>query len=1030
MSRVGPDLFVAAHHVAVRSPVTLASIAFSVPSATTLYVATDETTTPDGTLWVAGLECDEIDDSIDLYGPGPSPVFATFHLAPRFYSALGATALDSTRSLLWKGAVVNLWIWERSLVDIADRMPQFVNGVVDTATVRADGKLEVTVMQSRTFNVDFPQRMVDRVNDPFAPEMGSTKVVRPALYGDHRSLELRAPNPSGLSDEHEDMGGARAVVPLVMTDTGAGANDVKLLAADHQLGDLIGTRARIFLPTAHDTLAPVVIGGGVTEVLGATFPDESYVTIADESLIVKYSVPPIDVSVTAAAILNTALNPRRAIDLRDETTYATLDQALGYSKLCLLLPNPPKFGEINGGVQVTILFSGDAGNGNDLRLYVQDSSGLTPTLIGYSSTSPTIAKISFSITSTWYGGIGWEFGLDNGGMTYAGHAIGRTVALVVDFAGGATNKAKIYGAALEFNVAPNRNIVVEGKPRTIAIRDPQKRGATWNLHKRLVEVPEVREVANFDAPFYATLLGPADDGSGTVTGTAGATIERPADIARHILTEVAGVDPADLQTAAGAVGSFVDARDKFREDTGTDFKLAAYFGQKGKVQDALQAIANQSMGAFWVDPLTGLWCADAWRVGEGVQYPDVLGRAYGTSECDIFDLEVEEQSIVDQRTGVRVGFCFDHFKGRTLFETFVTPDGSSRGFNHPDARDQRIVIDGTNDKLDWKTGAWGGGPFTWADTLTHATYAAGIDAAADIQAKMRARIAAYYTYVGHGFSIRAGHNDSLEFGYGASTYATSIPEGDYSADGLAYVVARLMNLVAGLDGVLAVTYSQTTNKFSVTSAGSNWNPVPIVTAVNPGSLCWPTLGQVANRAGATAHTFTYARYGETFWACSESTATFQFLFGTGANVATSCSLAFGWEASDTTLGNNTSAEYARGTREALADQWRDAYQFSQEETIQADMIRDEATAVRVRNRRLDSLLRPPILVRFKTHRAVDLQKMQTFELSSDVDALRPFPRYGSDGSWSGKVLKCIGVTRGMGPSYLRQVRAVEVRPDR
>ena len=1031
MSRLASPEFLAAHHSAVRSPVTLCQIDFTVPTALTLYVATREVVTSDGILWVDGLACDEIDDGVDMYGTGPDPTFATFQLARRTYAALGSDPAASTASILWKGAKVNLWLWDTSLTDYAFRLPQYVDGVIDTFRVLPEGGLELTAMQDRSFNVDFPPKMVDKTNDPYAPDVGSVKLVRPVFYGDGRTILPRSPIPSGLEDELEDMGAARCVFPMVLTDPGTGAASVKLLAADHQVQDILGTRARVFMPTAGDTLAPIVVGGGVTETLGATYPDESYVEIDDNNLIVYYNAAPIDVALSGSTV-NTALNPRRAIDVRDETTYATLDQALGYSKLCLLLPNPPKFGEINGSVVVQILFSGDAANANNLRLYVQDSAGNTPVLIGYTSTNPAVTMINFSITSTWYGQVGWEFGLDNGGMTYAGHAAGRTIALVVDFAGGATNKAKVYAAALRFNVAPNRNVIIEGKPRTVVLSPKgEDRIAWWNLGKRLREVAEVKEIANLDGSFYMTLNGPADDGSGTFTGSAAATIERPPDIAHHILTEWADVDPAKLQLSAGAVGSFVDARDKLREDQGSDYKLAAYFGQREKIQTALQDIAAQSMSCIWQDPLTGLWGFDAWRTGEFVQYPDVLGSGYGTSDCDIWGLEVEEQSIVDQRTGVRVGYGFDHFRGKTMFEAKLTPDGSTRGFNHIDARDQQILIDTPNNAFDWETGAWDAGGTVYADTLGSNTYADGIDFAVDLQAAMRSHIVpGYYTYVGHGFTIKAGHNDSLEFGYGASTYATSVPEGNYTADGLAYTVARLMNLIAGLSGVLTVTYSQTTNKFSVASAGSNWNPVPIVTAVNKGSLIWPTMGQVANRAGATSHTFQYARYGETIWACSESTATFQFLFGTGANVATSCSLAAGYEAADTTLGNDTSAAYARGTREQTAATWRDAYQFSGEEVLQADMIRDEATAVRLRNRRFDALLRPPLVVTFQTYRACDLQRMQTFELSGDIDAHRPFPRYGSDGSWAGKVLKCIRVVRGMGPTYMRKIVAVEVRPDR
>ncbi len=1021
MSSPATDLFLELwRNPVTRCPRTLAKIEISTPSAVTFRVASAETVLPDGTVWEQGLSADPLRMRMERLGTGPNPCDTAIHLANRIYPFMSSGVLaDALSDYQFQGARVTLYLWNDvrgadglQLLDTVDLFKVYDRGVIDSFTYD-DTNVHFTLLQSRSWNKRAPQRRIDKTSYPNATD-GQSGAAEPILIGDFTALTMRPPHTSayGNKQAQEDSGGGRGVVPLVVVDPGVGAASLKLLAAGHECKDLLDRAAgcTAFI-VANDVLAPLdVPGTGLTETLSST---GSYLLIDDDKLIAYYGVRPVDVRTGAGN--NTASEPRRAMDVFDETSFATLDQGAGKLALELMLPNVGSLGTIEA-VDVRVCFSGNAANANTIRAYPRNPvgavSGTALTAVS-TVTTPTMLTGTWGAVPTWYS-LNWEFGSVTGGN--------NPTDIKIDFSGGTTNKARIYWVALRVKFRPQRNLVTPqvshsesrflGGPKT----DPRNpRNYTWF---QVVDVP-----ASWDpgGEFFGNLKG-APDTAGTYTGTAGALIERPPDAVRWFLDNYG--ETSTFETAAGAFGSFTDARALLRNGSPYDFKIAARIGDVTTVQHVIQKLCEQALCAVTIDPFSGKWLFHVWKQGAAVDYDHIFTRD------DVNDLfEPLQTSDVELVQGVRVQYAYDHFLGRTLFESYVTEDSSSQGYSQGVTRDQRLVVDSTNDKLDWKTGAWGGGPTTYADTLAHATYTDPMDLAADLQAILRSRIstAAYYTAAGYGHHVVAGFNDALEFWYGASFFQATLQEGPWTPDDFAAMVQETMRSAAGVS-TISVAYEHDVNKLRFTSSGSVLGFVSKFSpsCLSPASSAIWTLGfnlGTGSGAGSTNLLASYSTYAERFWMNSEPTATFQVLGLTGANMAAGCCGLLGFDAADDTLGNYHFARLSRGVRENAIAASVLAHGPHEDLVITADWVRDELAAQQLRDRRVDFSGRPPKALTFRTHSAPDIQRMRVIGFDASVNERRPYGEYGSDGSWAAKSFRVHEVELDLGPSYHQEIYA-------
>lgn len=1004
-----------------RSLVGLAKIEITTPSALTLYVGESEVLTPDGQLWEGGLKLDPTRQEVDTLGTGPNPGSSTLYLENRRYSfqTSGETIGDALSSYLWQGATVTVYLWDRELSDFADAGQRF-SGIVDSYEMD-DARLTLNCLQDRSWNKPAPTVTVDQTNYPNAPD-GQQGSVIPIIYGSHIAWPLRSPHTAGYTNKqyHEDSGAGQGAVPLVLVDPGTGSADVKLVAASHACGGLLD-RANGYsaFMVANDALAPLDTAG-ITETLGAS---ESYLTIDDDTLIAYYGVRATDVRTAGGGTVNSALNPRRALDVFNETTYATLDQTAGtdQEKLVLVGPNIGALGVIES-VTAILCFSGNAANTQNIRIYPEELGVTFGTVISTASTGTTPQVLTGTWDTAYYNAATWQFGTKT--------STGGPCSWSVDFAGAsASNKARIYWVALRVKYRPSRNIL------TPAIINGQVSGRMDRPFFPVLNmsIPNGRyytpPVLSLSGQFYANLKGYADDGGGTYTGSAGATIERPCDIVRHFLTTYGAV--SSFETSAGAFGSFADARNLLKNASPNDFKLACWLGEASSVQRYVQKMAEQSLLCVVQDMFTDKFLCHVWKQGSAPDYDLTLTR---NELPDLFEPSLSSSVSLSQ--GVRVRYGYDYFRSRTMFESYVTAAGSSQGYNLPTQRDQVLTVDSTNNKLDWVTSnnvvTWGGAaPYTFAETLTSATYTP-MALASHIRGKLYARMfsGSRYLQVGFGFEVVASYNDWVEFSYGAGSYSFQLDPGTYSADGLAQVIAYKMNAAAGLVDIIGCTYSHSTNKFTFTTSASNTAFLAI------GSCTYPTMQarwlfgltlttSASSWTSGGPLTSTDACYSDRFWFRAQTTAQFSLKFSTGANVATCCRDLLGFALADTAEGSNHMATYARGDREATCAASQSLYGPRADSIITADWIRDEASAQQRRDREFDFGSAPRVRLRARSAFVPDLQVMRVLDVSSDMDTRQKYPKYGSDGSWANKPMRVLKVAHYYAPTYHTEFEAEE-----
>ena len=995
--------------------VTLAKIVLATPSALTLRWATTEVITPDGKLWQAGLAAEPTRDAVDLLGTGLAPTTATIRLPRRAdASQSSGVVANLLSSYLWQNAVVTLYIWDQGPFSApSSESPQQVfSGRVSRPDVDAEG-VTLYLLQDESWNRVIPTTVIDDISYPNAPD-GQQGQPIPIVYGDHIAPPMASlwPSTYGNKDDQEDVGAGLGVVPMFLVDPGIGSAKAKIVAAAHLCVDILNRAdGHTQFIDAGGVMAPLDTAG-ITETLGAS---ESFIEIADEGQVAYFGVLPMDVRTTGAA--NTATNPRRAMDVFDETNYASMNQATPAGILQLVLPNMPPRGRIDS-VELVVAFIGDAGNGNNLRAgpYQPGVGYLSSVNTASTGTTPAVWR------TTWPTGAysqAWDFG---GSAT--------AYDLRIDFTGGATNKASIIWAALVVKYRPQQSLVTPGYIGFTIPIFPTPTGPLYEpFTTQSAFIEQLQKHGYFQVAqpqfslvgrFYGNIKGYADTAGGAFTGTASALIQRPPDIVNHILQTYAGVSASDVETAVGGFGSFVDARDTLRNGQPTDLKLAAHVGELSSVKRVLQHVCEQSGLCVVRDRFTDKWRCHAWKPGALTDYDLKLRWE------DVSDLSIEETSIVDSATDVRIRFGYDHPRGRTLYEAFVSPTGSSQGVTQRTVRDQILTITlNVNDDLDFKVGAT-----TYACVLAAGTYTRGIDLAEEIQTKMKAASAGIAEVrVSYGFHVKTGHNHLLDFKRAAAVYQATIPDGDYSADALALAAQIAMNAVPGHGLTFAVTYTHSTNKFSFAWTGAGGDAITL----DPGGAAGDdsvlqTMGFKFTTAsavspipsGSVCYTDRFA------FTAQETRANFGLLFSTGASAATDCADAIGYTATDLLTINRAMADYSRGARESLASDNLTRYGPRPARSIQAEWIRDETTAVELRNRIFDLTARPRAVVRFRTFRCPDLRLMQTIEFSSDIDAYIPFISYGSNGSWAGKVFRVIEVMQYLGPQYHQEVVAVAV----
>lgn len=1005
-----------------RAPATLAKITFSSPSAT-LRVATRQVALSDGTLWEAGLTAEPLTARVESLGTGPNPADCTIHLADRLYPLGTGPASSTLKTYKWQGANVVLYLWndvrklDGSQVLAAADLAQVLEGTVDGFDIDDDG-LTLNLLQARSWNKPTPPTMIDSNTYPNAPDVSQSQPA-PLIYGDHRALPLRSPHTSSYGttkQRQEESGGGAGVVPMVLVDPGTGAANVKLLAAAHKCITLLD-RANGYSQfiRAGDVIAPLDVAG-LTVTLNA---GESFVTVADDSMVAYYGLRPVDVRSST-----TGSNPRRALDVLDETSFATLDQGAGKTILEYALPSGAGLGNISA-VDVICCFVGNAGNANNLRVYPRNpGTGVTGTAVSFVATGTTPAVATGAWDAAW-----WTQNWDFAGISGSAAPDRTAINVKIDFAGGAANKASILWIALRVKYKPNRSTTTPGAPGHILIINPINPDKSPSVRWQFGVAPTF----SVDDSFYANLQGQPDDGSGTITGTANALIELAPDVVRHFLATYGlqtqfetTFDPWD---ASVGFGSFIRARYTGGRAYGAFPKLACWIGGSvTSVQQVVQHMCEQAAGCVIFDRFASKWLYHLWNSGAAANYDWTFTRQ---DVPDLFQAGVT--SDVDLKQGLRIRYGYDHFRGKTLFEAFVTAIGSSQGFSQVLVRDQQVItIAAGNKYIDVDLS---GTPY--AATLALATYSTPISLAQAAKAALDAVLpAGERLIVGYGFECVAGYNDSLTIAINGITDTITIPAGIYAPDELAVVVTGQIAAKATLTTKATCRWSWQYSQFQFVADAGNVSvgftaPGDVVTAAWT-LLGWDAAWVQAARGGffgpdpSTGPTI-YApssRYQNRYYLSVLKGISCAYKWSTGANAANNCALELGFDKTDLIANSGDKmAQHWRAMREKIAKDSQDLYGPKQDQPLVADWVRDEGTSVVVRDAIFDFGSVPRAWVKFRTYSAPDMQRMRVIAFDASVDGRRVFPAFGSDGSWAGKTFRVLEVVQDLGPSYHTEIYA-------
>lgn len=1035
MTQPGTTAFRAARRRGTVDLVWLLRIDLTVPTSRTIRIATTEVDTPDGNAWEAGLEPDPITDGVEFMGPGPNLVTWRFGVVNRQFSFQSSGRFDSLLSAYqFKGARVRLYEWERSLTSFNDAL-QIFDGQISWPQAEPT-RVTFDCSQSPDWDVTIPTKLVDRVNSPNAPD-ASMGLPYPIIGGSWKKPTLPSPFSAADIQDNDRAGGGRLAVPLILADPGLGAANVKAIAAGHLLKKIFNATDghSAFLP-GHDGFLAACDATGITETLGAS---ESFLTVNDGQLIAYAGISPVAV-VTNAFVNNTAQNPRNAMGPFEPSDFATIDQAAGATKLLLYLPDIPSLGiPLAVTAIVKVIFAGITTTA--FRFYPENvSTGATGAVVALGAGQP--ANTLLTLTGAWDANAWnaqWQFGSGGAAPLAPG-----PMAIALEFNGGAGQKAYVYTAQLVVEYMPNRTMV---NPQRMGVRPfvvPLLGKKGWALydesgakdvwfgsvsdknHPGLSVRPFSPAVFQLNTPFFANVEGQPDNAFATFTGgAAGTLIERPCDLIRWMLVDFGGLDPnADFEIASGGHGSFVDARFLTREDYPESAKAQLYIGSQQKLSDAIKTLCSQYLATVFLDRLAPSTGSSVWRFGlwkRGAQ-PD-YDLTFTWDMIDIVDVRVLADS--DARQEVRMRYGFDYNSQRTLWESFVSPDGSTAGQLYPTWRDQKsITISAANNKVDFKVGG-----VTYAGTIANATYTRCMTLAQAVAAAMVGAAGADRIGVGYGFDILAGYNSAFTITFNGSNYTATLRDGSYSADELALEVIRSLSAL-GLPTTWGCTYDHSTNLFTITSSSALvWD---IWDGSAPGyvTMAWATLGFISQTGHAgTTKTADDPMYADRYWIAARHYSAHegvQILFGTGVNVAVAPVMELGYApATDTVNLPRVKADYSRGMRENLASALAAQNGPRDPDTATLDAFSDETTVTRVRNRRFDLRGTDRVLIVYRTPWASDLQRLRAIQFSNDIDAHVAFPRYGSDGSWANKGFRVLSMTHYPPEQGFQEITAIE-----
>lgn len=1057
--------------------VALIKVYLTSPTTRTLYLAPSDISTPDFQTWEPVIvDYDAIQEPGSTLSTGPDLCAAGFTLAARATLGFQADPAKNLTDLFvgfrWIGAKVEIYLWPFRLTSFGDAHLRFV-GIVSDYQVGPD-KIDVWCTQRMDWEKPVSSIEVARDLFPRAPDR-SVGLPLPIVYGKIGTPPLRQPPWAAEYDtalhDIEHIGGVPVGIPVVCVDTGRGGSSrARYMVAGHKVtshnvparattyslrdsGLLVpiepstftvpsctGTAFSKTVTTSDDYLArgvrvgmPMagtnVPAGAVVESVAAgtlnmsiaagssaptgtmtfvaTFNDANGAgyELADDFNGASFPVTPSEV---LSGVANPADDLRYALDPFNEVSFAKFvyDGGAGIDKRRgeWRLPDASTPGDFALGMFVRVLYKSSSSLSN---FYVgirrlSDSSETRATLSA--STTPTRASISV-------GGVEWG----NGSLPTTPWGLSEIVLIARwDPTPGSRQDVWIYAIGLEVQYRPKARIYAPSqvlRPRRLRRRGDEDAVGLF--------VPEVLSTPDteIESDFFGTIEGIADpDGSYTAAG-ADTLIELGPDIAHHALRTYGGQTAGQIQTAGGTLGSFVDARADLKTWRGTDCKCAIQIA-KTDVLEVLRELAGASLCWFHIDPSTDKWHCVPWRIGSGRDY------SRGVYRDDLIDLQVQSIKASRVPSGVKVSYTWDGNTRRFLNSTTCGLTNSKAGHRFMDIRDENLtVVNDVNDRVPFAVSGFSGAAdiATGAKADLHAL-AAAVDAALETAA------GAHDFMVCHSNRIVTGYNDKINFNDGAVKVGT-LGAGTYTMEELALAVQVAMNAVSGS---WIVSYSRATRKFTI-DRSSGTKTLLCSTGANKATTIFANLGytSVADVTGGTAGSFEVEE-DRLIIECLTSAMDLLWASGTNGTATTTpkcaaelCGFAGTYDRDAAGARRWWISDSPKGPREQTLAAGGAAYGFTREITVEAKAIADTDTARELRNRMIDWLKEPRIIVRFITSRMPDVRRGELVRFDDlDEFGIR-FPKQGSDGLWTGRRFRVLQIWQRLGDSFDQEIECIE-----
>jgi hypothetical protein len=659
-----------------RSPhylITIGLPAFGATAAKTLYFGSPAYLGPDGQYWEEGIaEVGQINAGGAWLSSKWNPADLDIVLLDK--KVTGQTVSQKLSNLFrtheWVGATVLVQIAFDNTVSASDYRTIFKGRVEDWRDMDATGVL-LYCAQDRNWSKAIPPNRVAKADFPYAPQ-NVHGTPRPILFGDWTQNASTIPTVSS-GYETAQAGVARGAFPVLIVEqesASGGLTTPKVMLSDWDL-HTDPVRLMYYEPAldvmAYSLTAPTITGTGPVYAQLASYQFYAF----------------------AAAIENetggttTALNWQELI--RTDKPY-TLDGCctLHYDNsqrvLQLLMPDIQELGTFVG-AQAYIWYNKNASAGTHPRFGVKNSTtvdGLQDFAAG--ATTPSSDTVPNGFTAINVGPTA-----TGGTNSITGWADIKTTKLYADVRA-ATQIVQIFRFGLNILYKPFGRIVRPGVSRHGF--GPGDSGARLGKEGRKTKNPFInfrsstQDVTTFDTPLYAYGKGLMDSGhlsgaaNGYYTGTSGALIDNPVELAHWALRELGGVSATEIENTTGIHGSFYDAAADI-----AGVKVTGQIAKDQPVEAFLEELGEQTLTWYFrktTDPLAK-FAAINWSTGADQNYRDL---------SDLIDFNaagsfVERGSFKVGRTArsqvanvVRVNYDYDPRTRSFGDQVFVSPEDS------------------------------------------------------------------------------------------------------------------------------------------------------------------------------------------------------------------------------------------------------------------------------------------------------------------------------------------------------------------